>query len=92
MMTEVKAALPVMLFALAKLCRFNAFAGAFCGIAYGLIASTFDRVFFGLGPTQIALLGAACFVVFFASSIGLTVAGNSLVSDVESPTNSDSQA
>lgn len=91
-MNDVKALLAVMLFSLAKLCRFNAFAGAFCGIAYALMASLFDREFYGLGPTQIALLGGACFVVFFASSIGLTVAGNSLVSDVESPANYDNQA
>lgn len=34
-MNEAETILVVLLFKLAKLCRFNAFAGAFCGVCYG---------------------------------------------------------
>lgn len=82
-MKDLKSLLAVMLFALTKLCRFNAFAGAILGICYGLLASFIDREFLGLGSTQITLLGIGCFFVFFAASIGLTGVGNSLVSETD---------
>ena len=86
-MNDAKARLAVILFSLAKLCRFDAFAGAFCGFAFGLIANVFDREFFGLGPVQITLIGGGCFVAFFALSIGLTIAGNNLLPDVDPKSN-----
>lgn len=79
-MNEMKAAFAMML---SKLCLFNAFAGCFAGFAYGMLAGVLDREFLGFGSTQITLLGVVCFVVFFASSIGLTMVGNYLVSDAE---------
>lgn len=82
-MNEVKGAVAVMLYALAKLSRFNAIAGGFVGFCYGMLANLLDREFLGLGSTQITLLGVACLVVCFALSIGFTIAGNYLVSDVE---------
>ena len=82
-MNEMKAAFAMMLYALANLCRFNAFAGCFVGFAYGMLAGVLDREFLGFGSTQITLLGFVCFVVFFASSIGLTMVGNCLVTDAE---------
>ena len=82
-MNEMKSAFAMMLYMLAKLSRFNAFAGGFAGFAYGMLAGVLDREFLGFGSTQITLLGVACFVVFFALSIGLTMAGNYFVSDIE---------
>lgn len=82
-MNEVKTAVAVMLYALAKLSRFNAVAGGFVGFCYGMLANLLDRAFLGLGSTQITLLGVTCLVVFFALSIGFTMAGNCLVSDIE---------
>ena len=90
-MNDAKALLAAMLFSLAKLCRFNAFAGAFCGFAYGLIANLFDREFFGLGPVQITLIGGGCFVAFFALSIGLVTLGNGLLA-APTQVKTDSQA
>lgn len=81
-MKEMNQLVGAMLFGLAKLCRFNAFAGAFLGFAYSQIARLFDWEFLGLGPTQIMFLGMAVLVVFFLLSIGLTMLGNLLLSDV----------
>lgn len=64
-MNEIKTAFAAMLYLLAKLSKFNAFAGGFVGFCYGMLASVLDREFLGLGSTQITLLGVACFVVFF---------------------------
>lgn len=82
-MNEIKAAFAAMLYLLAKLSRFNAFAGGFAGFCYGMLANVLDREFLGLGSTQITLIGVVCFVVFFGLSIGLTIAGNRLVYDAE---------
>lgn len=82
-MNEIKTAFAAMLYLLAMISKFNAFAGGFVGFCYGMLASVLDREFLGLGSTQITLLGVACFVVFFGLSIGLTIASNRLVSDVE---------
>lgn len=82
-MHEGKAAVALILYGLAKLSKFNAFAGVLLGLGYGMIANLADREFLGLGSTQITLLGVACFVVFFGTSIGLTMASNWLVGDVE---------
>lgn len=72
-----------MLHLLAGLSQFNAFAGGFAGFCYGMLANVLEREFLGLGSTKITLLGVACFVVFYGLSIGLTIAGNRLLSDVE---------
>ncbi len=58
-MNEMKAVFAMMLYALAKLCRFNAFAGGFVGFAYGMLdtVGVLDREFLGFGSTQITLLG-----------------------------------
>lgn len=82
-MNDVNALLAMISFGLAKLSRFNAVAGAFCGIGYGFVASLLDREFLGFGSTQLTLIGIACFVVFFALSIGLTIAGNNLAPNVD---------
>lgn len=82
-MNEIKAAVAATLYLVAKLSRFNAFAGGVVGFCYGILANVLDREFLGLGSTQITLLGVACLVVFFGLSIGLTIAGNRLVSGVE---------
>lgn len=83
-MNEIKTAFAAMLYLFAKLSRFNAWAGIICGFCYGMLANVLDREFHGLGSTQITLLGVACFVVFFGLSIGLTIAGNRLVSNIPS--------
>lgn len=82
-MNEIKTALAAMLYLLAKLSRFNAFAGGFAGFCYGMLANVLDREFLGLGATQITLLGIACFFVFFGLSIGITMLSNCLLSDAE---------
>ena len=82
-MKEIRTAFALMLYALSKLSLFNAFGGAFAGVVYGMFASLANREFFGYSSTQITFLGVACLVVFLPLSIGLTMAGNYLVSDVD---------
>lgn len=81
-MNEIRTAFAAMLYLLARLSRFNAFAGGFAGFCYGMLANVLDREFLGLGATQISLLGVACFVGFFGLGIAFTTLGNYL-SDVE---------
>lgn len=82
-MNEMKTALAMILYALSQLCRFNAFAGCFAGLAYGMIAILFDREFFGFAAHQITLFGIACFAVFSVVSFVLVMAANCLVPDSE---------
>ena len=91
-MNDVKALIALFLILLAKLCRFNAFAGAFAGFCYGMIASLLDREFAGMDSTQLSLLGAGCFVAFFALRFGLVAASNCLVSEADPLQKNDSPA